>query len=66
MPNKIKDTKQKVVYNEYKDTLEVLLLIAERRRCSLSDIMRLATLEFAERNEGIATTQRIRNKAGKH
>lgn len=60
MPNKIKDDKAKVVYNEYKDTLEELMLIADRRRCTLSDVMRLATLEYVERNADTVKMQRAK------
>ena len=51
MPNKIADDKAKIVYNEYRDTIDSLHLIAKRRRCSISDLLREAALEFVEKHE---------------
>lgn len=58
MPNKIAADKKKVVYNDYTDTLEELHLIAKRRRCTLSDIVREATQDFVEKHEDVVNKQK--------
>lgn len=58
MPNKIAENKAKIVYNEFTDTLEALNLIAKRRRCSLSDIMREAALMYVEKHQDTVELQR--------
>ena len=62
MPNQIHPDKAKIVVNDFVETIEEMKLIAKRRRCTLSDIVRLATLEFVERNADIVELQRLRDQ----
>jgi hypothetical protein len=62
MPNKIHESKAKIVVNDFVETIDQLKLIAKRRRCTLSDIVRLATLEFVERNEDVVELQKLRDQ----
>jgi hypothetical protein len=50
-----------MVYNEWKDTKEKLELLTLRRRCTLSDILRQATLEYTENHHEEIKTQRAIN-----
>lgn len=65
MPNQIAPDKAKIVYNEYRDTLESLQLIAKRRRCTISDLLREAALEYVEKHADTAELQRRKDEEEK-
>lgn len=63
MPNQIAKHLKKIVYNEDREIIDNLLLLAKRRRCTLSDIMRQAALDVVEKHADLIELQRMKDAA---